>query len=149
MAIAKKDLANPSEENCRKFVGQYISDPTKFDESDFRTWPTHATGGAVDLTIRRVDSGDFLYMGGIFDDSSPISHAAFYEGNFLNGSLSHEEARNNRRLLYWMMLDEGFANYSYEWWHFDWGTQMWAMNRRDLFPNETCTPWYGYVMPPA
>ena len=37
-----------------------------------------------------------------------------------------EEARANRRLLHWLMTEEGFAGHPDEWWHFSWGDQMWA-----------------------
>ena len=131
IAIAKRTLPNPTEENCTRFVGQYWSNPSGFSVDDFTTWPTHATGGAIDLTLRRI-GGELLYMGGIFDDTSELSHLRYYEA--LNGleSASYEEARRNRRLLYWLMIEEGFANYSYEWWHFDLGNQMWVMNRAML-----------------
>jgi D-alanyl-D-alanine dipeptidase len=36
------------------------------------------------------------------------------------------EARSNRRLLYWLMTEGGFASNPNEWWHFSWGDQMWA-----------------------
>ena len=41
-------------------------------------------------------------------------------------SFSDEEARANRRLLHWLMVEEGFAGHPDEWWHFSWGDQMWA-----------------------
>jgi D-alanyl-D-alanine dipeptidase len=79
MERARGQVADPTEENRRRFVGRYWSDPSKFDPDDFRTWPTHATGGAVDLTLQRVATGEFLYMGGIFDDTAEVSHTRFYE----------------------------------------------------------------------
>ena len=33
----------------------------------------------------------------------------------------------NRRLLFNAMVDQGFTNYSEEWWHFDYGNQFWAL----------------------
>ena len=41
-------------------------------------------------------------------------------------SFSDEEARANRRLLHWVMAEEGFEGLPDEWWHFSWGDQMWA-----------------------
>src|SRR5689334_6476763 len=35
----------------------------------------HASGGAVDLTIRWKETGEHLWMGSIFDDASPIARA--------------------------------------------------------------------------
>ena len=43
-----------------------------------------------------------------------------------NFSFSDQEARANRRLLHWLMAEEGFAGHPDEWWHFSWGDQMWA-----------------------
>lgn len=85
----------------------------------------HATGGAVDLTLR-WRGGDPLWMGSLFDDASAVSHTAHFEGATPEISFSAEEARANRRLLYWLMLDAGFASNPNEWWHFSYGDQMWA-----------------------
>jgi D-alanyl-D-alanine dipeptidase len=86
----------------------------------------HATGGAVDLTLRWKD-GDALWMGSLFDDVTQLAHRDRFEnltaGNF---SFSDQEARANRRLLHWLMAEEGFAGHPDEWWHFSWGDQMWA-----------------------
>ena len=114
-------------EELIKYGSQYCSNPEGFDSRDSRTWPTHSTGGAVDLTLRRRKTGELLFMGGVFDDAAPISHTRHYE-TLTSTSASHVEARRNRRLLYWAMIREGFANYPFEWWHYDFGTQMWIMN---------------------
>jgi len=87
--------------------------------------PPHSTGAAVDLTIRWIGQ-DHLYMGSIFDDFTSRANTDFYETNIMDHSFSDYEARNNRRLLYWMMSNEGFSNNPTEWWHFSWGDQMWA-----------------------
>jgi D-alanyl-D-alanine dipeptidase len=86
----------------------------------------HATGAAVDLTIRWAGS-DPLWMGSIFDDATALAHRDRFE-NLSDAamSFSDEEARANRRLLHWVMADEGFAGHPDEWWHFSWGDQMWA-----------------------
>ncbi|KAG0505300.1 MAG: D-alanyl-D-alanine dipeptidase [Candidatus Udaeobacter sp.] len=55
------------------------------------------------------------------------------------------EALRNRRLLYWIMREAGFANYPYEWWHFDWGTQFWITNC-EVSSDGSARPtsaWYG------
>ncbi len=149
---AQQVLDNPSEADRVAFAGEYCSDPCHFDSADSRTWPTHLTGGAVDLTLRASRSGEFLFMGGIFDDPDEISHTAYFEkllskegGREQDLSLSQREALRNRRLLYWVMTEAGFASYAYEWWHFDLGTQMWVVNGgRD--PGDGSLPlqaWYG------
>ena len=74
-------------------------------------------------------------MGGVFDDPAELSHTAYFEkinAEQATGQyrlpLGYTEALRNRRLLYWAMTGAGFANYPYEWWHFDWGTQFWIPN---------------------
>ncbi len=129
-------------DQCRKMVSRYWSDPDHFDPDDYRTWPTHITGGAVDLTLHTL-AGEPLYMGGVFDDPCPISHSAHYEQPTDSDSFTLRQAKINRRRLFWSMTDAGFANYGHEWWHFDWGTQMWVMNRKKLFPDENITAFYG------
>ena len=86
----------------------------------------HATGGAVDLTLRWKD-GDALWMGSLFDDVTQLAGRDRFEGlGQDNFSFSDQEARANRRLLHWLMVEEGFAGHPDEWWHFSWGDQMWA-----------------------
>ena len=86
----------------------------------------HATGAALDLTIRWVGS-DQLWMGALFDDVSELAHRDRFET--LDDSVlsfSDEEARANRRLLHWVMTGAGFAGHPDEWWHYSWGDQLWA-----------------------
>lgn len=86
----------------------------------------HSTGGATDLTIGLLDSGELLHMGSIFDDVTTLAHTDYLETNGHLDSYSEIEARQNRRLLYWLMTEAGFVNNPNEWWHFSWGDQMWA-----------------------
>jgi D-alanyl-D-alanine dipeptidase len=86
----------------------------------------HATGAAVDLTIR-WQGGDPLWMGSIFDDATALAHRDRFEALDENAmSFSDEEARANRRLLHHLMADEDFAGHPDEWWHYSWGDQLWA-----------------------
>lgn len=92
----------------------------------------HSTGGAVDLTLR-WRGGDQLWMGSLFDDASPLAHTDRFEADIDAAafSFSDEEARANRRLLYWIMVEAGFASNPSEWWHFSLGDQMWAKLRNE------------------
>jgi D-alanyl-D-alanine dipeptidase len=103
-------------------VERYWAAPT----SDENSPAPHATGGAVDLTLRWKD-GDALWMGSLFDDVTALAHRDRFEnldsGNF---SFSDQEARANRRLLHGLMAEEAFAGHPDEWWHYSWGDQMWA-----------------------
>jgi len=91
-------------------------------------------------------------MGGSFDEASNISSCSYYEKEITKLSVipdGYKEAARNRRLLYWSMRDEGFANFHTEWWHYDWGTQMWVMNRGKDEETEESEElaWYGYIQP--
>ena len=88
--------------------------------------PPHSTGACVDLTMRHIKTKQFAYMGGLFDDPSPISHADALEGKE-DDSLSFRDARANRRLLYWVLTTVGLTNYPNEWWHWSYGDQEWAV----------------------
>lgn len=125
--IARKKMPEASEGELVKFVGQYWSDPRAFDPNDYRTWPTHNTGGAVDLTLQDKATGQDLFMGSLFDDVDSISSTRYFE-DLSFSSLSALDARQNRRLLYFSMGTAGFVNYHHEWWHYDYGTQMAIMN---------------------
>lgn len=146
VAQARKVLKNPTEEECTHYAGFYCSDPRSFNETDFKTWPTHSTGGAIDLSLRSLETKQELFFGSVFDDVTDVSHTDYFEKH-INGSdgASIVEARRNRRLLYWAMVNEGFANYPYEWWHFDYGTQMWVMNSK----GSNRSACYGYMKKPT
>lgn len=85
----------------------------------------HSTGAAIDLTLR-WRGGAQLWMGSLFDDASALAHTPRFEVEAQPFSFSDEEARANRRLLYWLMTEAGFASNPTEWWHFSHGDQMWA-----------------------
>ena len=86
----------------------------------------HATAAAVDLTLR-WKGGEPLWMGSLFDDVTALAHRDRFENlGAENFSFSDQEAQANRRLLHWLMGEEGFAGHPDEWWHFSWGDQMWA-----------------------
>jgi D-alanyl-D-alanine dipeptidase len=104
----------------------------------------HLTGGAVDLTLCWHDTNERLWMGSVFDDVSELASLDHFEKVPTDKlSLSNDEARANRRLLYWVMLDAGFSANPAEWWHFSYGDQMWA--RLTGAP----TAFYGTSTPPA
>jgi D-alanyl-D-alanine dipeptidase len=103
-------------------VERYWAAPSEHADSP----APHATGAAVDLTLRWKD-GENLWMGSLFDDATALAHRDRFEPlDAENFSFSDQEARANRRLLHWLMIEEGFAGHPDEWWHFSWGDQMWA-----------------------
>lgn len=148
-ARVRDEMPGAGEEQVSIHVRQYVSDPRRFDEKNPATWPVHATGGAVDVTLRDARTGDLADMGAHFDEMSPVSHTDHFERLFKSHAIAGTDIRlRNRRLLYWAMRDEGFTNYPYEFWHFDYGDQMYVMSLKQLGGNATAA-WYGYVPPPA
>ena len=103
--------------------------------------PPHSTGGAVDLTLRFVETKMPLEMGGAFDDVTGRSHSDFYEDAPANEGFTIDQARRNRRLLRDLMSRHGFAGHPNEWWHYSFGDQMWAA----LSGRPTAS--YGYAGP--
>ena len=128
---AEEILDTPTQDDKEDFASQYASDPRRFDPSDCTTWPLHSTGGAIDLTLKRLNVPETAYMGCIFDDPAPTSSTYFYEdkltGDPKNFTESDRAALVNRRILYHTMIAHGFTNFNYEIWHYDLNTQLWAL----------------------
>jgi len=79
----------------------------------------HPAGGAVDLTM--IDGkGVEVDMGtAIADFSDPEKIRTFASG-------LTDEQRRNRQLLHDAMIQEGFAPFYGEWWHYCYGDREWA-----------------------
>lgn len=104
---------------------QYVAKPME----DTSTPAPHSTGGAIDITIADR-AGKKLFFGAPFDYPGEISNTQYFENKVEQGCklTSHEEeALYNRRLLYFVMTQAGFVNFHCEWWHFEYGTQRWAL----------------------
>lgn len=88
----------------------------------------HNTGGAVDLAI--IDqTGHPLKFGTPFDDHTEVARTSYFEEKLSHGNqLTSDEEMilQNRRLLFNIMTEVGFTNYTDEWWHYDYGNQNWA-----------------------
>lgn len=87
----------------------------------------HLTGGAVDVTLCD-ENGLQLEMGTAFDEAVPASHSDYFERHAPVND-AQRRARDNRRLLYHAMSEAGFTNLPSEWWHYDFGDQLWAWYR--------------------
>ena len=149
LAKVRADHPHLPEAELEAVTRRYSSDPRRFDPEDFTTWPTHSTGGAVDVMLRSCATGEVLDMGTAFDDLSPAAHTDALEQALRRGEIGPDDAAlQHRRLLYWAMTDAGFANYPLEYWHFDFGTQMYVVNGRTVagMPDRA---WYGYCPPPT
>lgn len=89
----------------------------------------HVTGGAVDLALATV-AGAPLWFGAAFDFPGPVSATRHFEELLEAGQPLDDQDREalaNRRLLHHVMTRAGFVNYHAEWWHFEYGTQRWAL----------------------
>ncbi len=105
-----------SEEELAIEVLKYVN-----DGSDERIIPPHATGGTADLTL--VDrEGAELDMGTPFDHFGIEAAPQYFEEHGLD-----QRAIANRALLRDAMLSGDFCPWPYEWWHFEYGTQNWAL----------------------
>lgn len=109
--------ASVNDRNIDAFVSRPMPNPQSNP-------PYHLTGGAVDLSIAD-SSGLLLDMGTDFDAMIEQSRTAYFE------TLTYDTARTamiraNRRLLYHVMINAGFVNLASEWWHYDYGDQLWA-----------------------
>lgn len=88
-------------EKVRHFVAEPLPNPEK---------PTpHRTGGAVDLTLFVVATGEPLPMGTAFDEATDATVTAWFEHH------QTEPFTHNRRQLYSVLCAAGFVNYPNEW----------------------------------
>lgn len=111
-----------NEEKLKLEVGKFISPPYQTDRI-----PPHATGGAVDLTLAD-ENGNDLEMGTEFDYFGNEASTFFYEIYQIKPQVAE-----NRRILCEAMLSEGFTLDQDEWWHFDYGSQIWALKKGKEF----------------
>ena len=135
-----QDHPSATRDHVEQRVRRYVSDPRSFDPRNEETWPVHACGGAVDLTLRALDTKALLPMGADFDQMDETSAAGYYEGLLASGEIGEDHALlQNRRVLYWALTDAGLTNYRHEYWHYDYGDRLYceAGGRRSY--------WYGYV----
>ncbi len=79
----------------------------------------HPTGGAIDVAIYNDVSKSILDFGTEILDYT--SNKCYYKNEYIS-----EDAIKNRELLRKLMLEEGFAPYDGEWWHFSYGDKEWA-----------------------
>ncbi|MEU7894129.1 M15 family metallopeptidase [Nonomuraea sp. NPDC049152] len=120
--LADLRAAHPEKEEAelRKEAEIFVTEP-----GDPRRIPPHATGGAVDLTL--LDrAGHELDMGTAFDHFGPESAALYFEERSGDSLV-----RDNRRRLRDAMIGAGFRCDADEWWHFDFGNQIWAAHYKE------------------
>ena len=70
----------------------------------------HSRGSTVDVSLVEISTNKELDMGTIFDYFGVESHT-------FSDDIT-EKQKSNRLILYEIMSNNGFKNYSKEWWHF-------------------------------
>ena len=81
----------------------FVADPTKGSR--------HNRGGAVDLSLFDLKTGELVKMPGEYDEMTERSH--------INYECATQEAKRFQEILRTAMQAEGFAVYEPEWWHYD------------------------------
>lgn len=119
--IKQFKLENLSPEEQERIISNYVSIPNKNEVLP----PLHTTGGSVDLTIIDLVTGKDLDFGIGFDDFSDLTNTASYEKEN-----SDVLVRDNRRLLYNIMIEAGFTNLPSEVWHYDYGNRSWGYYKK-------------------
>ena len=71
---------------------------------------SHSRGSTVDVSLVEISTNNELDMGTVFDYFGVESHT-------LSNDIT-EKQKSNRLILYEIMSNNGFKNYSKEWWHF-------------------------------
>lgn len=88
----------------------------------------HPAGAAVDLTLIKSD-GSYVDMGTTIADYSDEEKIKTYAEGLTMDQVS------NRSLLHNLMIEEDFAPFYGEWWHFSYGDREWAAfyNKKALY----------------
>lgn len=111
-----------NDEEIKVEVGKFVSPAYQKDRI-----PPHLSGGSVDLTL--VDQNwKELDMWTEFDSFTPEASTFFYEIYNDKPTIT-----NNRRILRNAMIEEWFSLDEDEWWHFDYGNQIWALKNWQSF----------------
>lgn len=132
-AVQAKLFAWMSEEIRKKFP--LLTEQENYDETlKYVALPAqigdnycspHLSGGAIDLTLFEIASGNELEMGTPFDDCTERAHSDYFDRQ-TQLSPEEEAIRERRQALNSAMQQVGFTVYPYEWWHFDLGNLSWS-----------------------
>lgn len=113
------EYPNFNDAQIDEILNQFVAKPSQ----DPMAPSPHLTGGSIDLTLFDVASNQELDMGTSFDAIDEASWSHYFEES---GDLETRQIRDNRRLLIHGMRSVGFSNLPSEWWHFDFGNQLWG-----------------------
>ena len=119
--LARASPSQQADPAWRRQVEQQVQHLWAVPSGDPCTPPPHSTGAAVDLTL--VDhSGEPVPMGSAIDALGPESHPEYFASD-----PQRLTAHRNRLWLRQAMLSAGFVMHPWEWWHFSYGDQLWAL----------------------
>lgn len=108
---ARQDHPQWSDEQCLNYARRYVSDP------DIMT-PPHCTGGAIDIDVVDQHTGSPVDFGCAPNTTAEVAA--------LDAPGLTVTQQANRKILLDAMHSAGFAPLSSEWWHFQYGEQLWA-----------------------
>ena len=123
--IVEDFRAGPPEQDRDATVEKYLALPPSSEQAFRESPPPHSTGGAVDLTLCD-ETGHPLDMGADFDEFADTAWLAHFE-DAVHPNPRAAEYRERRRILYWAMIQAGFAPYPWEYWHYEFGTAVAAV----------------------
>jgi zinc D-Ala-D-Ala dipeptidase len=110
LSIISKKCFYPNSVELYEKVHQYVAVPSVAG---------HPTGGAVDLLIIDKNTNNAIDFGS--------DYLNFNDSNIKYFSKSiNKESRSNRKLLRQIMMQNEFAPFDGEWWHFSYGDREWA-----------------------
>ena len=127
---AEMELKDARKAEIISHAEKFCANPENFDPENPQTWSPHFTGGAVDLTLRNKESKKEL-------DMDPPGYSEQCYTHFTENlppekqTQSWYNRRENRRVLFNAMTAAGFTNYPHEWWHYDYGTPLYALEKPD------------------
>lgn len=120
----RKKIKKANPDQTEKEIDRLTSFCVSYPSYNILEPSLHNTGGAVDLTI--IDeNGKELDMGCEFDDFTEKAWTNHFEPDYKD-SERNNAVKNNRRMLYNVMISVGFTNLPSEWWHYDYGDDKWA-----------------------
>ena len=117
----KKDHPDWTDGQIRDQVERFVFPPSTNPSSP----SPHNTGGAVDLTLVD-DKGKDVPMGTEFDAFTEKSHTDYFNKQGKTEDQA-DSFHANRMLLKKVLEHSGLSNYPFEWWHFNFGNQEWAL----------------------
>lgn len=111
---------------------------------DPNSWFVHSTGGSIDVLLYDPGQDAILECGVAFDDSTPVVFTDHYERLLQTDEITNQNpVLLHRRILRNAMVQSGFTNYPYEYFHFDYGTILHSAVNRILTPGDETKAWYG------